>query len=494
MLVDMKKLKTYIYNMVCGMAVVMSLFSCTPDWQDEMEMDFSRPSVNPGNRVVSQETRNVMLLYSAGFNSLTSYLTEDIEDLESGWLPGKNRNDDVVLVYSHFPESPGKYSVPSSPVLARLYAGPEGEAMADTLIVYDGSVVSSSPAQLNEVLSYVKDAFPAAGYGMVFSSHATGYLPVGFYQKPDSYIYKGNVATQMSLDGYGAVAVPFVELSSDPGLPAVKSIGQDQVGAIGQRVSYEMDIADFAEAIPMELDYILFDACLMGGIEVAYELAGKCNLIAFSQAEVLAEGLNYSTITSHLIKEKEMTDMVSVCDDYFQQYDQKTGAYRSATISLVDCDKLEPVADVCREIFSAHREGLASIEPQKVQRFYRSSYHWFYDLESIVTEAGATEEEIASLHNALDQCVLYKGHTPEFMSDFAITTFSGFRLSGISTSSADRLINSNICLSFICTPPGCSSSQPFSLMLYSPWYGPYWDSSEAFWQSPYWYSLQIHAY
>lgn len=427
MLVDMKKLKTYIYNMVCGMAVVMSLFSCTPDWQDEMEMDFSRPSVNPGNRVVSQETRNVMLLYSAGFNSLTSYLTEDIEDLESGWLPGKNRNDDVVLVYSHFPESPGKYSVPSSPVLARLYAGPEGEAMADTLIVYDGSVVSSSPAQLNEVLSYVKDAFPAAGYGMVFSSHATGYLPVGFYQKPDSYIYKGNVATQMSLDGYGAVAVPFVELSSDPGLPAVKSIGQDQVGTSGSYVSYEMELSDFADAIPMKLDYILFDACLMGGVEVAYELSGKVAKVGFSQAEVLAEGFNYSLLTTHLLLE-DTPDPRGVCEDYFEQYDVQEGVYRSATISLIDCDALEPLAALCNDLFGRYRSSIQSLSFARVQKFYRSGHHWFYDLESILVEAGITEEELDELHDVLDRCVLYKGHTPGFMNSFDIKTFSGFSM------------------------------------------------------------------
>ena len=87
----------------------LCVLSCTPDWTDEFEMDYTRPSVNPGERVAETDTRNVMLLYSAGFNTLTEYLTEDIEDLKKGWLPGKKRSDDVVLVYSHFPESLGKY-------------------------------------------------------------------------------------------------------------------------------------------------------------------------------------------------------------------------------------------------------------------------------------------------------------------------------------------------------------------------------------------------
>ena len=188
-----------------------------------------------------------------------------------------------------------------------------------------------------------------------------------------------------------------------------------------------MELADFAEAIPMKLDYILFDACLMGGIEVAYELRGKCGQLGFSQAEVLAEGFDYKKLTQHLLQ-REIPYPMGVCHDYFTQYDIQNGIYRSATISLVDCDKVEPVAQVCRDIFSAHREGLAAIRHEDVQRFYRSSKHWFYDLESIAREAGATEEEITRLQNALGQCVLYKGHTPEFMSEFRIDIFSGFSM------------------------------------------------------------------
>ena len=87
-----------------------------------------------------------------------------------------------------------------------------------------------------------------------------------------------------------------------------------------------MELPDFAEAIPMKLDYILFDACLMGGIEVAYELRGKCSLLGFSQTEVLAEGLDYKTLTQHLLQ-KEKPYPEGVCADYFTQYDIQSGVY-----------------------------------------------------------------------------------------------------------------------------------------------------------------------
>ena len=415
------------YKIVGVLVACLCLFACSPVWEDEFEIDYERPSFNPGDRVGNEETRNVLLLYSAGFNSLTSYLKEDIEDLKSGWLPGRNRNDDVVLVYSHFPTASGRYSVPNPPTLTRLSATSQGVVKADTLVVYDNAVISSSPVQFNRVLTYVKETFPAAGYGLVFSSHATGYLPAGFYQSPGTYVYKGNAMVQMGAGWHGASMYPYVEPPYDPSLPAVKSVGQDQVGTSDGHRSYEMELDDFAAAIPMKLDYILFDACLMGGIEVAYQLREKASVIGFSQAEVLAEGLNYKMLTSHLLQ-NGAPDPVVVCQDYFNQYDVQEGLYRSATISTVDCDQLEPLADICKVLFDKYASEISSLSHSNVQRYYRSNYHWFYDLESILVEAGITDAELESLHKALDKCVLYRGHTPSFMNAFEIKTFSGFSM------------------------------------------------------------------
>ena len=375
---------------------------------------------------VDESERKVLLLYSAGYNSLRSYLLDDIKDLKQGWLPGKECNDDIILVYTHTPEYNGVYNKPTTPYLIRLYKDENNNTISDTLVRYPKETISASAAQLNEVLTYMKDNFTSGSYGMIFSSHATGYLPSGYYSNPSGYTF-----TESKMMRSRALAaptpVPYIEPDFDPSLPMVKSIGQDQVTISGEKFSYEMNLNDFAEAIPMKLDYILFDACLMGGIEAAYELRGKCDVVGFSQAEVLAEGLDYKTLTKHLL-EKEIPDPAGVCKDYFTQYDIQSGVYRSATISLIDCDELEPLAEVCRDFFASHRNELAIIDPKTVQRFYRSGKHWFYDLESIMIKAGATGDELTALHSALDGCVLYKGHTPEFMSEFKIDIFSGFSM------------------------------------------------------------------
>ncbi len=399
---------SYIYKVLAAITVIFTSSGCGMKLETPPE---------PGK---------VLLLYSAGYNSLREYLLDDIRDLKGGWLPGNGTNDDVLLVYTHTPKKRGSYSTPSNPYLIRLYRNSKGDAVADTLIKYPKETISSSAVQLNKVLNYARESFPADSYGMIFSSHATGFLPAGYYTDPTEYIFsKGMMRSRRVIRE--PAPVPYIEPEYDPSLPMVKSIGQDQVGMPGEYSSYEINIGDFAEAIPMKFDYILFDACLMGGAEVAYELQGKCGKVGFSQAEVLAEGFDYKSLTKHLLQ-NETPDPKAVCKDYFTQYEVQSGVYRSATISLIDCDRMDALSRVCKEIFAANREGLANINPDNVQRFYRYGKHWFYDLESIITEAGAADSEIEALHSALEECVVYKGHTPEFMSEIVIETFSGLSM------------------------------------------------------------------
>jgi hypothetical protein len=165
----------------------------------------------------------------------------------------------------------------------------------------------------------------------------------------------------------------------------------------------------------------------MGGVEVAYELKGKCGTVGFSQTEVLAEGFDYKTLTEHLLG-SESPDPQAVCEDYFLQYDIQSGVYRSATISMVDCSKMEPLADICRTLFEKYKSNITVLNPDEIQRYYRYDYHWFYDLKDIIIHAGATEEELKNLQDALDECIVYKACTPEFMGSFAIDIYSGLSM------------------------------------------------------------------
>ena len=422
----MKSTIIHIYRTLIIALTITCIAACSkPDWLDEVTPDQTQgESIH--NREPVNDTRKVLILYIAGFNDLKEYLEKNITDLMKGWLPKNTRSSDVLLVYSHLSKSRYNLTEPTEPVLIRLYSDNEDNAVADTIMTYPSSTISASGAQLSNVLTYVKDTFKAPKYGMIFSSHATGFLPAGYYSDPYNYEFNETMMYRQGWkDSSHMTAVPYVEREYDPSKPQTKSIGQ----TVSDGLSYEIDLREFAEALPMKMDYILFDACLMGGIETAYELADKCDRLGFSQAEILADGFDcYTTLTTHLLKNSEEADPLGVCKDYIDIYNAKSGDWRSATISLVDCNNLEQLAEVCRELFEKYRSSIASLSYYNVQRFYTGNHPWFFDLESILAEAGADTQEIMHLRRALDECILYKGHTPKFLSTFSINTFSGFSM------------------------------------------------------------------
>ena len=198
-------------------------------------------------------------------------------------------------------------------------------------------------------------------------------------------------------------------------------MGQDLFGSD----SIEMELQDFADAIPFKLDYLLVDACLAGGVELAYALRGKVDVVGFSQTEVLAEGFNYATLTRHIFQ--DTPDPVAVCRDYYEHYDAQSGVYRSATISVVDTRALEPLAKLCKDLFAKYRTEIASLDASTVQGYFRENRHYFYDLEDILLHAGIDDQEQSALETALKKCLLYKAATPIFIS-FEINVFSGFSM------------------------------------------------------------------
>lgn len=358
----------------------------------------------------------VMILYAAGKNDLSEDLRDDIKDLCSGFIPGVCSGDAMVII-SHLNGQKGA----GGPVIENVYTNLRGIIVRDTIKAYpDGSMLTVKEDMI-DALQTVDNLFHARRYGMIYSSHATGWLPAGCYENPRPW--KTSSARYQSLpDG----AVPYVEPVYAEGEVRVKSIGQTVSG----KGSYEMELKTFAESLPFHLDYLIFDACLMGGIETAYELRGVCDLIGFSQAEILSEGLNYKTIGERLLKGKD-PDVPGVCKDYFDYYNSQSGVMRSATISLIDCTRLEPLAQACRKLFAEKRPAMARLTEDMVQRYYRNGKKWFFDLRDMLEKCNLSSEESKTLQDALDACVIYDAATPWFMqsqSGFEILTHCGFSM------------------------------------------------------------------
>ena len=419
------------------LAVIASLVSCTRD--DNFSFSLSdntgtsdswsvnTPSAPDNTSRYGQRRRNVMLLYSAGFNNLCQSLDQNIDELSQGFVPQKdNMAGHILLVYSKLtsrnPQNGYciKYSTaPTESALFRIYKESD-QIIRDTIKVWGTDVDASSPETMREVLQLVYDTYPAKGYGMVFSSHASGWLPSGYYNDPSKYdsgyvdgtsVWSSSLRKRAPQSNYPEIA-PF---------PEVKSIGMDSK----EGSQLEMELDAFADAIPFRLDYLLLDACLSGCVEVAWQLRDKADIIGFSQTEVLAEGFDYKTIGARLLQNEP--DPLAVCQDYFNRYDAQQGQMRSATISVVDTRKMDNLASVCKSLFEKYREKIYNLNGYNVQGYFRFSRHFFYDLKDILIKAGITAQEREDLDAALSQCVLYKAATESFLG-VRINSACGFSM------------------------------------------------------------------
>lgn len=357
----------------------------------------SRSGAPLPERGASPESRRVLLLYLAGYNSLSSYFTANLDELKSGRIPSSRRSDDVLLVLSHLNSDGFKTGTPA--YLCRLTKDPGKDIRIDTLKTWPVNTPMTTGETFSGVLNYVKNTFPAAGYGMLFSSHASGWLPPDYYANPALY------KDAHPVGGGGFFA------------PRHKSIGQEYLVDGSTLVAKEMALDEMAAAIPFKLDYIIFDVCLMGGIEVAYEFRDKVDYLAVSPTETMAYGFDYTTLAERLLG-GEVPDVKGVCEDYYARYEN--GQNGGCSVTMVRTSALEGVADVCRDLFATYYDAIRTIpDVESIQRYDRTHstkyYYCFYDLKDILSAAGASAADLDRLQRALDQAVVYEAHTPTFL-------------------------------------------------------------------------------
>lgn len=366
-------------HIIAALLLPLMLVSCFKDSNFEPGSGNSGAQPQPG-RLPSKEVRNVMIMYSAGFNSISNALSIDLDEMLYGFVPtASSRADNILLVFSR--RKIYDDSTPIAPVLYRIYKDGEGTVVRDTLLTWEKTKQATDPAVIEEVFRFARDKFPAKGYGLVYSSHGSGWIP-------DPERTKGI---------------------------SLKSVGQD---ADTGRV-HETELYEFVDAIPYELDYILFDACFMACVEVAWALKDITPIIGFSPTEIMSDGFNYNTLAERLIGSSEPNPL-AVCEDYFAQYTDPEQRTPYASITMVDTRKMGPLAEVCRTLFEKYRTSIAALRTTQVQTYFRPGRNpWLdhlFDLRHMLVKAGISAEETAAFDQALSQCILYERHTESFMS------------------------------------------------------------------------------
>ena len=235
-----------------------------------------------------------LLVYLGGDNNLDAETYDKLVQIKNGWEDGTDGN---IIVYQ---DTPFK----DSPRLMEIDG--KSEKGYITIHTYDQEN-SASPQVLKRVINDVTRLYPAKSYGLIVFSHGSGWLP------PHTLV---NGSRSIIIDN-----------------------------------DNEMEITDFAMALPDHLfEFIIFEACNMAGIEVAYELRNKAAYIMASSAPVVSPGFTpiYAGSISCLLEEN--ADLQRFAENYFHYWNLMEGDKRSATISIIKTAGLSNLANLIRQI------------------------------------------------------------------------------------------------------------------------------------------------
>lgn len=329
----------------------------------------------PESPAVAERT---VLVWLAGDNNLSAEVPRKIAALAEGYHAAATGGGSVRLIV--YADRYGEY-----PKLLEI--SPRGELQV--LETYPAQN-SASGETLRRMLTTMMERCPARRYGLIVFSHATGWLPQGALENPEN-------------PGWGK--------KSDQRSGATRTIFDDN--------GCQMEITEFARALPLledneKYDYIVFENCLMAGVEVAYELRDKAERLLVSSAEILSPGFEevYPSALSCLLAPE--ADLRAFARSYYDYRNGEEGTYRSATVSVIRTEPLQELAAAVR-IALTSAMPLCADRLTLLQRFNRHRHTLFFDLEEYMEAAapGKTEE----VHNILSRTVEYAAATPGFMTD-----------------------------------------------------------------------------
>lgn len=330
----------------------------------------------PAKTLVADRT---LLVYLAGDNNLWQYMDRNIAGIRAGMNSGEISGNTKVVVYYDTP-----YDVPR---LTEFTPGRE------TLLKEYPEQNSASGAILREVVEDMSLLAPARHYGLVLGSHGTAWIPSS------------------------AIGQLTRTLDKNSGVwPETRFFGEDvSVSPAGY-----MNIDELAGAIPdRQFDYILFDACYMGSVEVVYALRDKTGYIISSPAEEVADGYPYERVLPALLA--QTPDLVSVCNGFYEYYaGHDDPRYHSATVSLVRTAGLHRLWQVTDELsrtaMEAESDVFAGMDIGNIQHFDRYKHHFMFDLKETVDCLAEKNlinmEQRSRFESALAATVLYEAHTP----------------------------------------------------------------------------------
>lgn len=354
---------------------------CTPD----------RPIDPPG-----KAGRTVIVYINADNNLFDRYNTSDyygalvdINEMEKAW---DDNSKDVLLVYFNSGEHSklGEYEK-STPKVLRIKHDDDLHQINSPVLKTYGKQDASDTLVLARVLKDAVALAPADNYGLIMWSHGTGWVP--------------------------REAGP--PLRSSDG-PTSYTFGVSESYAYSQ-----MEIDGLARALPgdVKFDFIAFDVCYMGGVEVAYQLRNSCKYFIASAGETPIDGFEYDLLLKDIMS-ANVTDWVRKAYEYNKGM---TGWRRTCALSVIDCSQLESLAGALHNLIVSSPRSLSDVNYYQIQDHGSSAEfrEVYYDLSDFVNKTWAGAAGLDAFNKAMKDVAVSKYFLPYSMGVYKIDTYCG---------------------------------------------------------------------
>ena len=322
------------------------------------------------------EDRRTVLVYMAADNSLSRFASEDLKEMKEGWAQ-MNTLGMHLLVYVDTGTSPRltELEKKGSDVIEKVvkeYEDRNSVGITETQEVFDDVFKSTR--------------YLAGSYGLVYWSHGEGWIP-------------------------------------NP-LPSTRWIGEDTSNG-----THHMNIDGLVSVLETapHFDFIMFDACFMQSVEVAYELRQYTDYYIGSPAENPGPGAPYDRIVPYMFQKGAAAKIAS---EYFAVYNDKydqgykisnTNWTGGTAISVLKSSELENLASVTRTALPGATVNGRMLRNQifncdRRSDFYSSSYVGYFDFVEMMETLVEDTSVLNDWKQAFDAALGYWATTPMIYS------------------------------------------------------------------------------
>jgi hypothetical protein len=305
-----------------------------------------------------------VLIYISADNSLSKFACSNMDNIMKG-VADDNLNNGNLLIYID--------PADDAPQLVQIKKGYSGSVEQHVVCTYPEQNSASGEVMrnvLDEVFS--SGQYTAESYGLVLWSHGTAWLP-------------------SDIDVY------------------VRFFGED--------TGNYMEINELKETLAnYHFDFIIFDACYMASIEVAFDLRNNASYILASPTEILGDGLPYHQIIKYLFSNDSLQqELINTGQAFYSFYEKQQGGHqlpRSASVSLVKTETLPQLARICHQIAAGKENEIFNIPLSEVQvlDFLSYNHHFLYDFSDYINHL-ASDEQYLQFQEILNNIVIYKETT-----------------------------------------------------------------------------------